>query len=81
MNSIETLATFFLWCTVINILLILLLVLLSSLFHDGIGALTAMIFGVTKEEAKATFLRVFMQYRAAVVVLNAVPYIALEIMS
>ena len=30
---------------------------------------------------KATFLRVLMQYRAAIVVLNLVPYIALKIMA
>ena len=36
---------------------------------------------VTKEEAKTTFLRTFMQFRLAIVVLNLVPYVALKIMA
>ena len=81
MNSIETLATFFGWCTAINIGIILFGLLLWSVFHEGIGNRRAKIFGVTKEEAKVTFFRVFQQYRLAVAVLNVVPYIALEIMA
>ena len=60
---------------------ILLNVILSMFFHEGVGKLNAQIFGVTKEEAKATFLRVFQQYRLAFVVLNLVPYLALTIMA
>ena len=54
-----------------------------SLFERGsfAGKLSAKMFGVTKEEAKATFFRVFQQYRLAFVVLNLVPYIALTLMA
>lgn len=81
MNSIQTLATFFGWCTVIDVGFVVLVLLIFSIFHDGAGALVAKMFGVTEEEAKATFLRTFMQFRIAIVVLNFVPYIALKIMS
>ena len=81
MNSIETLATFFGWCTVINIGIILLGVLLASVAHEPLGKLNAKIFGVTTEEAKVTFFRVFQQYRLAVAILNVVPYIVLKIMA
>ena len=81
MNSIETLATFFGWCIVINIGSILLAVLIFGVFHEGIGKINAKLFGVTKEEAKATVFRAFQQYRFAVALLNLVPYIALKIMS
>ncbi len=80
MNSIQTLATFLGWCTVINIGVILLLLLGLSVFREGIGELSAKMFGITKEEAKATFFRFFMQYRLAFAILNLVPYIALKIM-
>ena len=75
MNSIEALATFFGWCTVINFG-----ALFWILVKEGIGEFVATIFGVTKEEVKTTFLRVLMQYRAAIIVLNLVPYVALKIM-
>ena len=81
MNSIGTLATFFGWCTVINIGMVLLFLLICGLFHEGIAELLGKIFGVPKEEAKATLFRVLQQYRLMVVVLNLVPYIALKIMA
>ncbi len=81
MNSIEALTTFFGWCTVINFGIIIIVLLLFGAFHEGIGALGARIFGITKEEAKATLFHVFHQYRLAFAVLNVVPYIALKIMA
>ena len=81
MNSIETLATFFGWCTAVNVGLLLLAMLVFSVFRDIFATITAKMFGVTKEEAAVTFFRVFQQYRLAVVVLNVVPFVALTIMS
>ena len=81
MNSIETLATFFGWCTAINFGIILLGVSFFGVAHEWAGRISAKVFGVTNEEAKATFFRVFQQYRLALVVLNIVPYIALKIMA
>ena len=81
MNSIEILATFFGWCTVINFGILLIAGLFWILVKEGIGELAAMMFGVTKEDMKVTFFRVLMQYRAAIIILNLVPYIALKIMA
>ena len=81
MNSIEMLATLIGWCSVINFGIIMLGALLFGVFHEGGGKLSAKMFGVTKEEAKATIFHVFQQYRLAFVFLNVVPYIALEIMT
>ncbi len=81
MTSIETLATFFGWCTALNFGVLVLVLLFFSVFHEWAGDLSARMFGIAKEEAKATFFRVFQQYRLAFVVLNVVPYIALRIMS
>ena len=81
MDSIETLATFFGWCIVINFGALLLVVLVFSLFHDIFATLSAKVFGITKEEAAVTFFRVVQQYRFALMVLNIAPYIALKIMS
>ena len=81
MNSIETLATFFGWCIVINFGALLLIVLVFGLFHDIFATLSAKVFGITREEAAVTFFRVVQQYRFALMVLNIAPYIALKIMS
>ena len=81
MNSIETLATFFGWCTVINFALLFFAFLFWIPFKEVFSVLGASVFGIPEEEVKATFLRSLMQYRAAIFILNLVPYIALKIMS
>ncbi len=60
-------------CTAIKIGIVLLGVSFFGLAHDWAGMITAKVFGVTSEDAKVTFLRVFQQYRLALVVLNIVP--------
>ncbi len=80
MISIDSLTTFFGWCSVINFCVIVIAGLFIVIFHEGIGAISAKMFGITKEEAKATLFHVFQQYRFAFLVLNIVPYIALKVM-
>lgn len=82
MNSIETLTTFFGWCSVINIGIILAFLLVMSIINkEGfLIGLVVKIFGNTKEDTLATTFRVFQQFRLLVVVFNIVPYIALKIM-
>ncbi len=81
--SIETLATFFGWCTVINIGLLLLVVVLTAIVNkEGFPFdLISRIFGITKEEVRATHFRVFQQYRLAIIIFNFVPYLAIKIMT
>ena len=81
MNSIETLTTFLGWCTVINIGLLLFAVLAWIPMKEVLAEFGGRMFGVTKEELNVTFLRVLMQFRAGIVVLNLVPYVALKIMA
>jgi len=81
-NSIETLATFFGWCAVINIgILLAFLLLMSVINKDGfLVKLTVKIFGNTKDDTLATTFQVFQQFRLFVVVFNIVPYISLKLM-
>ena len=78
--NIDTLATFFGWCTVINIGLLFFGGIAWILLKESVSGFGASMFGVTKEEIKATFLRVLLQYRAAIIILNLVPFIVLKIM-
>ncbi len=79
MNSIETLATFFGWCTVINIGFLLALLVRGVVMRKL--KLAESVFGVSDEEVKTAYMNVFMQYRSAILVLNVTPYIALKIMA
>ena len=77
MTSIETLATFFGWCSVINIGFLLALLLRGVVVRK----LAMKVFGVTTEEVKAAYMNVFLQYRNATLVFSVTPYIALKIMA
>ena len=81
MNSIQTLATFFGWCTVINIVIIVIIFIFFGVLHEFFGRVVSSMFGVSEAAAKETLLRALMHYRVLFVVLNLVPYIALKIMA
>jgi len=80
--SLDLLATFFGWCTVINAGLILLVLLLTAVVNkEGFPFnLIARIFGISMDQVRATHFRVFQQYRFTIVALNLVPYLAFKIM-
>ena len=81
MISIEEIAIFVGWCTVINIGLLLLALIAIAIFHDFVGDIAGKIFGVSSEDAKIVLLQVFQQFRLVVIFFNLVPYIALKIMA
>ncbi|MGI9203609.1 MAG: DUF6868 family protein [Woeseiaceae bacterium] len=81
--SLDVLATFFGWCTVINAGFILLILGLTAIVNKAGFPfdLIARIFGISIEEVRATHFRVFQQYRFTIVVLNLVPYAAIKMMT
>lgn len=81
MDSVQTLATFFGWCAVVNVVILIIYFGFMVAAHDFAGKLFARMVGVSANEAKLTLFRVFQQYRVLVAVFNVAPYIALKIMS
>ena len=79
MTSVETLAMFFGWCTVINIGFLLGLLVRALVVRKL--ELAERVFGVSGGEAKTAYMSVYLQYRSGILLLNATPYIALKIMS
>ena len=80
MNS-NSLTRFLGWCTVLNLGLLLLGGSAWILLKADVATLGAGLFGVSDGEMKTTFLRVLMQYRAAIILLNLVPWLSLKIMA
>ena len=66
MMTLDTAATFFGWCTVINV--------------GFAGDMAAKTFGIDRDQAKLVVFSVIQHYRIAVLFLNFVPYLALKIM-
>lgn len=81
MNSIETWAEFFGWCTVINLGIYLLTVVGLTLFRSLVLRINAKMFSISEEEVANVGFQYVGAYKLAITLLCFVPYVALKIMS
>jgi hypothetical protein len=81
MSDIETLTTFFGWCTVINIGIYLFTVFAVTVMRNFAYRTNAKLFAISEEHiAKVTFQYIG-AYKLMITVLCFTPYIALKIMA
>ena len=80
MSSIKSLATFFGWCTIINIGLLIFAALAWMVVNDGASQIGASMMGISAEQVRVGFFDGLMIYRAGIFLFNLVPYVALKIM-
>lgn len=80
MNNIETMATFFGWCAVINIGVQLVTAILVLGLRDFISGIHAKMFGVEETFARQLYLEYLSHFKILVIVFTIVPYFALKIM-
>ena len=81
MSSIASLATFFGWCTVINIGIYALTVVAFIAFRSMALRINARIFEISEEDVARDTFRYIANYKLAITVLCFVPYVALKIVS
>jgi len=81
MASIDSLAEFFGWCTLINVGLLMLTFLFITAARPLIVGLHSKLFGIAEAELPAAYLQYLAIYKIGIILLNLVPYIALKIMS
>jgi len=81
MTSIDTLAEFFGWCTVINFGIYLLTVVSLMLFRGMVLRINARIFAISEEDVARLSFQYVGIYKLAITVLCFAPYVALKIMS
>ena len=81
MNSIDDLAEFFGWCTVINVGIYIITVVALAAFRDLALRTNARIFAITEEAVAQVSFQYVGHYKRAITVLCFVPYVALKIMS
>jgi len=81
MNSIDTLATFFGWCTVINIGIYLLTVIALTMFRSLVYRINGKIFALREEDVARISFQYVGLYKIAITVLCFVPWVALTLMS
>ena len=81
MATIENLATFFGWCSVINIGVLALTSIILLVMKEPISSIHSKLFGVNRENLLSTYFQYLGNYKIAIFILNIVPYISLKIMS
>ena len=81
MNSIETLATFFGWCTAINCGLMILGLGKMMLVRNWASGVHTKMFGLDEASVRGAYFQYFVNYKIVILVFNLGPYIALSIMS
>ncbi|MCI5221141.1 MAG: hypothetical protein D3924_00305 [Candidatus Electrothrix sp. AR4] len=80
MESLQTLAVFFGWATIINIGLLLVATVAMVFLRSTITNFHAKNFGLSEAELTPIYFQFLANYKIAIIVLNLVPYIALKIM-
>ena len=81
MLTMDNLTTFLGWCTAINAGILLLVLVFFTIYYEWVGKLSARLFGIANDEAKAALFHIFQQYQQAFAILNAVPFLAGIIMA
>lgn len=81
MQNIETCATFFGWMTVINFGLLLFSTIMLVAMKDFASRIHGKLFKMDPEDLKPIYFRFLANFKMLILVFNAVPYIALKIMS
>ncbi|MHC4657279.1 MAG: DUF6868 family protein [Planctomycetota bacterium] len=77
--DIQTLTTFFMWCTIINMGLLILTSLVCIFLADFSYRMNNRFFSISRETFNIAFFSFIGLFKIFVIVFNLVPYIALLI--
>lgn len=81
MNSIQTLTTFFGWCSLITVGILFLSSAALLLMRGFLTGLHSKMFGLNQEDLARAYFQYLAQFKIAVIVFNLAPYIALRLMA
>lgn len=80
MNDLATLATFFGWCSVINIGLLLFSFIWITALRDTAKRIHTATMKVPEDQLDMVYFKFLAHYKLAIFVLNIAPWLALRIM-
>jgi len=78
--TIEGLTTFFGWCSILNIAILLISTVLLMIFKRPVMRFHSKVFDVTLDKLPTMYFDYLGNYKIATYVLSIVPYLALKIM-
>ena len=77
--DIQTLTTFFMWCTILNVALLLFSSLMCICAGDWVYQIHSKLFSISKESFNVAIYSFIALYKLLVIVFILIPYIALLI--
>lgn len=81
MITLATLTTFFGWCSVINIGILILTTLLLLRFQDFVSTIHSKMFDLDQQGIPLIYFNYLGNYKIAIFIFSIVPYLALKIMA
>lgn len=79
--TIDALTTFLGWCTVINIGVLVFTTIILTIMRGPVSGIHSKLFGLDPSALPAAYFQYLGNYKIAIFIFNAVPYIALRIMN
>ena len=80
MVSIHMIRESFGWCTIINIGILLVVIIVVVLTRVPISKIHVKLFELSEADLSRSYFQFIGQYKLSIYILNLVPYIALKIM-
>lgn len=81
MNDLSILASFLGWCTLINVVLLVLSTLAVIIAKPAVKKVHKKLFGMAAADLDAFYFTYLGHYKIAIIVFNLVPYCALKIIA
>lgn len=78
--SLQELATFLGWCTVINIVILLVTTFSLMGMRGTIAKIHSGMFGLSEPDLLSIYFKYLANYKLAIIMFNLVPYIAVKAM-
>ena len=79
MMDLETTRAFFMWCTIINMVLLTISFLMCAYFGDWIHRTHSRWFPISREAFNVVIYSLLAGFKTLVIMFNLVPYVALVI--
>lgn len=81
MIELNTLTAFLGWCSVINIGVLVLSVIVLMLMREAIANIHSKMFGLNQTTLPPIYMQYIGSYKIAILIFNLVPYISLKVMN
>ncbi len=81
MIEINTLTTFLGWCSVINIAVLMVSVIVLMVMSKPVANIHSKLFGINSSSLPPIYMQYIGHYKIMIIIFNLVPYIALKIMN